>query len=190
MSAADLEAGKPIPPEETGEEGFFALPAGAPLDVLHVKTRREKVVEKALRAASLPHYLPLYRRLKRYRKGSAVHLLPLFGGYLFLLRDDARREALFPVSHHVISRLAVPEPDLGQLRTELDAVRALILAKGTVQPYEHLVPGRPVRVLRGPLKDCQGVVMREKGACRFIINVQFLGRSVSTEIDPVNLVAE
>lgn len=187
---AQAENEPDAPREPTGAELFFAPGTELPIDILHVKSRREKVVEKALSVFGIPHYLPLYRKKKRYLKGTAVHCLPLFVGYIFCRRNDRRVEDLFNFSRHVAGVIRVAQFDQGPLLEQLLAIRRILDTKATVQPYEHLVPGRLVRVKRGQLKGLQGVIVRQKSACMFVVNVRILGRSASAEMDPVDLVAE
>src|SRR5687768_1996863 len=63
--------------------------------VLHVRPRQEKSLARGLCEKELAFYLPLTRRRFRLRGRVLTSLLPLFGGYVFLLANrDERLAAL------------------------------------------------------------------------------------------------
>ena len=52
-----------------------------------------------------------------------------------------------------------------------------------VLPAERLQPGTPVAIVSGPLAGLEGKVLRSGTRCRFFVEVQFLQRGVSVELD-------
>jgi transcription antitermination factor NusG len=56
--------------------------------------------------------------------------------------------------------------------------------KAAVSPFPYLKEGQLVRVVDGPLKDCEGFLVKIKeGRERLIISIDLLKRSVSVEIE-------
>jgi transcription antitermination factor NusG len=76
---------------------------------------------------------------------------------------------------------SVPEEEIEALRT---AVRL-----GRAQPHPYLSVGDRVRIKVGPLKGLEGVLVRHKSSSRIIVNVDFISRSVSVELEPSDLEA-
>jgi transcription antitermination factor NusG len=83
----------------------------------------------------------------------------------------------------VISILASTEGPIPVPEQEIAAVRAIVESGLPFSAYPFLQKGQPVLVERGPLKGTEGVVVRTKGACRLVVSVFLLQRSVSAEID-------
>ena len=50
-------------------------------------------------------------------------------------------------------------------------------------PEEHLQPGDPVRIIGGPLEGLEGTVVQKGRRLHFVVEVQFLQRGVSVEIE-------
>lgn len=140
-----------------------------------------------LDAYEVPCYLPLYRKVVKYRKGRAVHDLPLFPNYVFsrklplsLLHSKAALSTL-------VNQVAVSGDDSACLIEELRGVRSMLASKAPVEACDELVLGQAVKVKTGPMKDLEGIVVQKLGVTRLVINVHLLGRSVQVQIDPADL---
>jgi len=148
--------------------------------VLHTRPRAEKSLARQCVGRELPFYLPLYH--KKWRSGGRMQQshLPLFPGYVFLRGDDRVRQAALETNlvAHVI-----PVADQQQLHADLVRLYQLIDSDAAVTPEDRLAEGMPVRIMHGPLAGMEGKVLRRDKNCRFFIEVRFLQRSVSAEIE-------
>jgi transcription antitermination factor NusG len=98
-------------------------------------------------------------------------------------RFDPRHKLPILMCPGVISILASTEGPIPVPEQEIAAVRAIVESGLPFSAYPFLQKGQPVLVERGPLKGTEGVVVRTKGACRLVVSVFLLQRSVSAEID-------
>lgn len=164
-------------PELTGkEESWFAL---------YVQVNHEREVTNRLEQKEIGSFLPLmecWSKRKDRRKKVSV---PMFRGYIFV------RTALDNYTHvHILKTpgalkilgnsegpVPIPHFQIENLQTLLRSPNPL-----TLNPY--LKEGNWVRVVRGPLTGCMGILLRhnpKKG--RLIVSVDMISRSVSVELD-------
>lgn len=173
----------PLLPKETEihPADFFTLdPAEWPWLVAHVRSRQEKVLARQLFERTVPFYLPLITA-KRVRAGRKLTShLPLFPGYVFLRGNQAERD--LALRSHVVARFVdVGDPE--RLASELGQLRDLQLSGASLQPYDALVSGDPVRIREGAFSGYRGVVVREKGEERLVVMVSLINRAVTVEFD-------
>jgi transcriptional antiterminator RfaH len=148
--------------------------------VLHTRPRAEKSLARRLLAGRVPFFLPLHSRQWRNNGRSFSSHMPLFPGYVFLRgNDDARVAAL--TTNLIVNVL--PVPDQARLTADLLRVHRLMGADVALTAEESLQPGTPVRVAHGPLAGVEGKVIRRGNGWKFFIEVQFLQRGVSVEIE-------
>jgi transcriptional antiterminator RfaH len=148
--------------------------------VLHTRPRAEKVLARKCVQRGLSFFLPQYERAWRSRGRLLRSHLPLFPGYLFLHGDDQSR--LHALETNLVVRW-LPVPDQRQLHLDLSRVHHLITSEAALTPEERLVPGTPVEIRHGPLAGLQGTVLRRGKSLRVFVEVQFLQRGVSVEIE-------
>ncbi len=148
--------------------------------VAHVRSRQEKSFARTLARIGTPYFLP-QSQATFHRNGRTLRsYLPLFAGYVFLRgttgeltsarRDDA-----------VVRILAVPDQDL--LQQELRQLRTLQLLGLPIIPLIEYVPGDAVRIKSGVFSGTRGIVTRIKGKERLVVNISFLKRSLTVELD-------
>ena len=148
---------------------------------LHTKPRQEKATARDLLARDLAFYLPQVVRETRTPAGRKIRsVLPLFGGYLFLLgREEHRVEAL--KSNRLVSILDVADQeglvrDLGQVRRMLDSGLA-------IEPEPAAPVGGRIRIANGPLAGLVGTVIRRGERDRFVAVIHTLGVGASMVLE-------
>jgi transcription antitermination factor NusG len=148
--------------------------------VLHTRPRAEKALARKARASGLSHFLPQYERRWNANGRWRVAHLPLFTGYVFLYGDlTVRRSAL---ETNLVAN-CLPVPDGQRLRSELEAVWRLMTCADGLNPESRMVPGTRVEIIGGPLAGLQGTVIRVGSRSRFFVEVSFLQRGVSAEVE-------
>jgi transcriptional antiterminator RfaH len=148
--------------------------------VLHTRPRAEKSLARRLFPRGVPFFLPLYKRQWRSRGRSLCSHMPLFPGYVFLYGDaQVRLQAL---ETNLLARVLHVE-DSEQLQTDLARVYRLMTTGVALGPEERLQPGTPVVVISGPLAGLEGKVLRRGKQFKFFVEIEFLQRGVSVEID-------
>lgn len=148
--------------------------------VLHTRPRAEKALSRRCLDRSLGFFLPVQRRewLNRGRRFRSY--LPLFPGYVFLHGDDDARLAVLETN---LVAQVLPVMDQGRLHADLARIHRLITGTAALTPEDGLTPGDPVKIVLGPFAGLTGKVLRRGKELRFVVEVEFLRRAVSMEID-------
>ena len=148
--------------------------------VLHSRPRAEKALARRLFSGNLSYFLPLYKRQWRNRGRFLCSHVPLFPGYVFLYGDSqARLQAL--TTNLLAGVLHVD--DQPQLQADLVRVFRLMATGEPLGPEERLQPGTPVEIVSGPLAGLEGKVLRRGKNLRFSVEIEFLQRGVSVDIE-------
>jgi hypothetical protein len=148
--------------------------------VVHTKPRTEKCLARWLRLNRIPYYLPLYARRFYHRTKLVTSYLPLFPSYVFLRGDSDARLAVFRTGYAVQT---INPLDQVQLQNDLQRVRIMLDSGVSVTPEERIQPGQWVEIRSGPLKGLQGKVVRVGPNLRFLVEIDFLRRGASCEVD-------
>jgi transcription antitermination factor NusG len=158
-----------------------AAAADRPWWAIYTRSRREKDLMRRLSAMNIAFYAPMIARPQRSPSGRVrtAHL-PLFSNYVFLCGDETDRYRAFTTN--CVSN-ALPVGDPGALVRDLRRVRDLIAGGLPVTPEQRLAAGDPVRIVTGPLKGLEGVVIQRSGERRLLIAVQFLQQGASVQIE-------
>lgn len=148
--------------------------------VLHTRPRAEKALARKLLAHRQNFFLPLCQKRLQIRGRSMSSYVPLFPGYVFLRGDqNARLDALR--TNQIIRVLPVPEED--RLRADLERIYRLMECGSPLAPEDRLQEGMPVILTAGPLAGLQGKIIRRNRHMRFVIEVDFIQRGASVEIE-------
>jgi hypothetical protein len=149
---------------------------------VYTKARQEKALARDLVGYGVPFYLPLLTQRKPYRGRFVQSHVPMFTGYLFLFVSDDERVCSLTTNR--VSQF-IKVKDQEELRRNLRQVRQAIDSKLPLTPESRLVPGSRVRVKCGSLEGTEGVIDKRggPGRCRLIVEVKFLQRGVSLDID-------
>ncbi len=164
-------------PRLTGpQESWFAL---------YVQVKHEKEVAKRLEMKSVTCFLPLVESWsKRQDRRKKIHL-PLFPGYVFVhaVLDNytsvnvLKTPGALTLIRNSEGPLPIPSFQIENLKTLLDSRLPL-------NPHSFLREGDWVRVIRGPLNGCTGILIRQnprKG--RLVVSVNTIQQAVSVELD-------
>lgn len=148
--------------------------------------RHEKSVAEQLHQKSIESFLPLYEKVSRWKDRRVRLQLPLFAGYVFLrmpLRERLRALQIPSVVRLVgFGGLPVALPD-----SEMEAMQNGLTTQLRVQPHPYLPVGRRVRIKSGPLAGLEGILLRKKGAFRFVLSVALIQRSVIADVDSADI---
>lgn len=147
--------------------------------------RREKDLMRKLEAAAIPFYGPLVQRRLRTAGGrTRTSFVPLFSGYVFSKVDDDQRRAA--LATNTISRwLSIPDERM--LEHDLRSIHQLIASDRPLTPEARLEKGQPVRVVSGPMRGLEGVVISRRGEERLLVAVTFLNQGASIELEDVDV---
>jgi transcription antitermination factor NusG len=153
---------------------------------LQVRTGREQLCARQLQVRGYSVFLPCYEEQRRWSDRVKHVRTPLFAGYVFCRVEDEVLGHLV-TTPGVIRIVGDGKRPLPIAAEEIDAIRRVVDSGAAVEPWEFVEVGQRVRVLEGPLRDTEGIVLRVKNRHRLVISVTVLQRSVAVEIDLASL---
>jgi transcription antitermination factor NusG len=147
----------------------------------------EQLVHDQLLARGFDPFLPRIEVWSRRGGERRVVSAPLFSGYLFLRHgamtkasyiEVCKARGLVRVLGERWDRLEVVPED------EIDGIRRVLDARVPVMPHPYLRDGQRVRILKGPLADVEGILLRTKpNRGLVVLRIALLQRSVAVEVD-------
>lgn len=149
---------------------------------VQTRSKHEKSVSAFLEGKGYEPFLPLYQSWHRSSGRIQGVLLPLFKGYLFCKFDPFRRLPILitPGVSSIVGIGREPEPIPTD---EIARIQASCNSGLQITPWPYLERGDLVRVECGPLQGVEGIFLDEKNACRLVVSVEILKRSVAVEVD-------
>jgi len=156
---------------------------------IYTRSRHEKRIKEQLDSQSLESFLPLYEAVHRWKDRRMLVSLPVFPGYLFVrivLPEHRRPVIMLPGVVNLVGTPGCPTPIADY---EIETLRRCAIRGQSMMPHPYLTAGRLVRVIRGPLADLEGILVRRKGQSRLILSVKLIARSVAVEVDASDVVA-
>jgi transcription antitermination factor NusG len=152
----------------------------------YTRANHEKRVAEQLGLRGIESFLPLYESVRRWKDRRVQLRLPLFPGYVFVRVALSGRLRVLQIRS--VARLVrfngypvvLPETDIENLRNGLGS-------KLLIEPHPYLTSGRRVRVISGPLRGSEGILLRLKNNFRVVLSIDVLMRSVAAEVDVADL---
>jgi transcription antitermination factor NusG len=157
---------------EKSEEHWFAL---------QVKCQHERMIAEVLQNKRYEAFAP--RSLRRDHNGNGVQETDavLFPGYVFAKFDPRFRLPLLmtPGVRAVVSYGRTPAPLSAR---EIDDIKHVLECRVPLEPCPYLAEGDHVRIVKGPLKGLEGVLLQFRSSCRVVLSVSLIRRSVRVDV--------
>ncbi len=159
--------------ESTIHNGWYAL---------YTRHQHEKRVQQTLAGKGFETFLPLYTTAHQWKDRVKRVSLPLFPCYVFLRGPFSLWLPVLttPGIHSVVGFGGQPA---SISCTEVEAIRRVVESPVQAEPHPFLRCGDRVRVVAGPLRELEGILVRKKNWCKLVLSVEMLQRSVAVEID-------
>ncbi len=164
-------------PRLAGEtESWFAL---------YVQVNHEREVANRLEQKEIGSFLPLMECWSKRKDRRKKISLPVFPGYVFVrtILDNYTHVQILKTPG-ALTIIGNSEGPLPIPRFQIENLQTVISSKSPLALNPYLKEGNWVRVVRGPLAGCTGILLRQnpqKG--RLVVNVDIICRSVSVELD-------
>lgn len=151
-----------------------------------VRPQHEFSVSEALRQKNIESFVPTHTARHRWTDRVKVVNVPLFSRYVLshFRWEDHVAVLRTPGVNSIVSFGAKPAPIPD---AEIDSVKRLISSRLPVEPWPFLQVGQHVRVESGPLGGVEGIVVRRRDACRVVVSISLLQRSVAATVDHADL---
>jgi transcription antitermination factor NusG len=172
-----------MPHPQAGESHWFAF---------QVKPKHEALCSMLLREKGYEDFLPRYT-VRRHRAGRVVACeVPLFSQYVFCRcrwEPHCRAANQMPIITtpgilRIVGFGKTPAPIDDE---EIDAIRRVIDCQIAAEPWAYLRAGQKMRVLSGPLKGMEGLLICEEGIDRLLVSITLLQRSVAIKFGRDNI---
>ncbi len=150
---------------------------------VYTKSRHEKVVAEELWQKQIECFLPLQQRYSKWKDRTKLVQFPLFPGYLFVHTDMRRRRVdilKVPSVVRIVGFNGTPEPIPNE---QVQGVKNLVFHQMRFDPHPYLHAGDRVRIIRGPLRGVEGILLEKKNRYRFVLSIDLIQQSVACEID-------
>jgi len=150
---------------------------------VYTRPCHEKRVLQELIRQNIEAFLPTYSVRRRWSDRYKVIEEPLFKSYLFVNIDYERRYRDTLRAYGAVAFVTFGGEPAQIPEQEIESVRRLVTCELPYQPHPYLKVGRRVRVRSGPLKGCEGILIRKKNLARLVLSINLLQQAVSAEID-------
>src|SRR5258708_2681843 len=126
---------------------------------IYTCSRHEKVVAKGLALREIEAFLPLYRTWHRWKDRRKQVELALFPSYVFVRIADHQqlRELQVP---GVLSLVSFHGKPASLPEREIETLRRGLESRMCAEPHAYLQVGQKVRVVRGPMPEPEGNLLR------------------------------
>lgn len=157
--------------------------------VLRVVPKQEFKSSKFLNVKGIQHYLPIMKKKRQWSDRVKYIDFPVFSGYIFVKIKylDTYLDILrFKSNIGFIKKEDIPaqmsEEQMFELKTMLeqgDDIRN--------EPLKKYKQGDKIEIVFGPFKGVKGFITKIKNQHRFSINIELLGRTISTHVNSRHL---
>ena len=149
--------------------------------IAYTRPRFEKAFARDLCSHGIGYFLPMYEKTI-FSGGRNRHLMsPLFKSYVFFCGTEQDRYMAMRTNRLCHT---VDVADQEQLIEDLAGIESALLCKAVIDGYPGLPVGNRCRIISGPMRNTEGVVVERKCArARMVIEVTILSQGALVEID-------
>ena len=158
--------------------------------VVYTRSRAEKKVYTWLTKQDIRCYLPLQKKLRKWKDRKKWIEVPLIPGYCFVF-INIKEQDLVLKSENIVCYITfdgipatIPSFQIEQLKQMLKQSDFEVTVLN-----ENFIPGQRVEIIKGPLTGIQGELIKCHGRKRFIIRIEHIKNILSVEVPCDNLTA-
>ncbi len=157
---------------------------------LYVRSRYEKRVHQLLLEQNVVSFLPLLDTWKQWSDRKKKVSEPLFRSYLFVNIAMRKEKIAVLDTEGVVKFIGIGKTPSVIFQRDIDWLKQLVREPDAVhRTVDSLPPGQKVRVLAGPFKDFEGVVVRQGRESRLVVFFESIMQGVEVTISPDVLLA-
>jgi transcription termination/antitermination protein NusG len=159
-----------------------------PWYAVHTRSRHEDRVYIGLAQRAFHAFLPKMEVWSKRKDRRKKIMIPMFPGYLFVeiltLDNEIKVDVL--KTFGVVRILGKPRSadPIAIPETKIDAIQRIVHSRVEVQQLQYPKVGEPARIIDGPFKGVEGLVLKtdfEKEL--FVIAIELLQRSVAIKLE-------
>ncbi len=156
---------------------------------VHVRSRHEFRVTDRLKLKGVEIFLPTVEKLRRWKDRKKLIEFPLFPGYVFVrtTREPGNLLGVLKVTGVVRILCTVPgEPDPIP-DEQITSLQKLLENKEALDPYPYLTEGQEVRIIKGPLRGVEGILVQRLDKHFLVLSVDVLRQGVALRISAADV---
>ena len=152
---------------------------------VYVRSRYEKKVHQFLLEREVESFLPLLDTWKQWSDRKKKVSEPLFRGYVFVNIDMRKEHIKVLDTEGVVKFIGIRRTPSVIAARDIDWLRKLVREPEAINRTVATLPaGQKVRVLAGPFKDFEGVVVKEGRESRLVVFFDTIMQGVEVSIFP------
>ena len=150
---------------------------------VYVRSRYEKKVHLEFERQGLTSFLPLLETVRKWSDRKKRVTEPLFRGYVFVQIDYRHEHVKVLDTDGVVRFIGIGRRPSVISPRDIDWLRRLVREPDAIhRTVVSIPPGENVRVLAGPFKDFEGVVIKEGGNDRLVVFFESIMQGVEITI--------
>jgi len=152
---------------------------------LYVRSRYEKKVHQRLLEQGIESFLPLLETWKQWSDRKKKVSEPLFRGYVFV-NIDLQQDTINVIdTEGVVKFIGIRRTPSIIAERDIQWLRKLVREPDAINRRVNTLPaGQRVRVLAGPFKDFEGVVVKEGRESRLVVFFDTIMQGVEVTLYP------
>ena len=150
---------------------------------VYTKSRHEKVVIKELENKNIEAYCPMFKERRQWSDRKRWVEFPLFRSYVFAKIELKNSIYILQAMgvHHIIKF----QGNISIIPDEIiQNIKSMIDGGFTVEQVEYFVKGDEVKVVDGPLKGMEGIVVKIKNENKLVLKVAAIQQAIAVQIHP------
>ena len=150
---------------------------------VYTKSNHEKVVIQELEKKNIESYCPILKQRRQWSDRKRWVEFPLFRSYVFAKIE--LKNSLYILEtmgvHHIIKF----QGNISTIPDEIiQNIKSMIDGDFTIEQIEYFVKGDEVKVVDGPLKGMEGIVVKIKNENKLVLKVAAIQQAIAVQIPP------
>ena len=150
---------------------------------VYTKSRHEKVVIQELENKNIEAYCPIFKERRQWSDRKRWVEFPLFRSYVFAKIELKNSIYILQTMgvHHIIKF----QGNISIIPNEIiQNIKSMIDGGFTVEQVEYFVKGDEVKVVDGPLKGMEGIIVKIKNENKLVLKVATIQQAIAVQIHP------
>ncbi|MEE3196689.1 MAG: UpxY family transcription antiterminator [Candidatus Neomarinimicrobiota bacterium] len=148
---------------------------------VYTKSRHEQIVVNELSKKNIESYCPMFKERRQWSDRKKWVYFPLFRSYVFA--NIEIKENIYVLQTIGVNKIVKFQEKISIIPDQvIDNIKNIIEGGYNVEQTDYFIRGDEVRVVSGPLKGLDGVVLDSRGTNKVIIKIEAIQQAFSVEI--------
>jgi len=148
---------------------------------VYTKSRHEQIVVNELSKKNIESYCPMFKERRQWSDRKKWVYFPLFRSYVFA--NIEIKENIYVLQTIGVNKIVKFQEKISIIPDQvIDNIKNIIEGEYNVEKADYFIKGDEVRVVSGPLKGLDGVVLDSRGTNKVIIKIEAIQQAFSVEI--------